>query len=160
MAKVVVAPYITVKCRDEVTGGVIIREFYQGGVLPKEADPDNVKRLEEGGMVADQGSPEADVMGVPAGTPIPGEPPNVPVTETAQGPALAQDARMANALEAAGHTETSSEIRTDGRPNRNDSKAAWVDYAVSQRGEGVSEEDARAEADGKLKADLIAEYGG
>jgi hypothetical protein len=154
MAKVVIAPYITVKCRDDVAGGMIIREFYQGGVLPDGADPDNVKRLEESGMVADQDTPEADVMGVPAGTPIPGEPPNVPVTETAQGSALPPDVRMANALEAAGLASTG------GRPGRNDSKAAWVDYAVSQRPDDMSEEDARAEAEAKSKADLIAQYGG
>jgi hypothetical protein len=61
---------------------------------------------------------------------------------------------------AEGQTVGETEPGADARPSRSDSKAAWVDYAVSQRGDGVSEEDARAEADGKLKADLIAEYGG
>lgn len=32
-------------------------------------------------MVAEEGSREAELLAVPAGTPVPGEPPNVPVTE-------------------------------------------------------------------------------
>lgn len=154
MALTVVAPYITLKVRDAVTGGVTIREFYQGGVIPDEADPDNVARLVEQGMLAEQDSVEAQVMGVPAGTPIPGEPPNVPVTEEASGPMLPHDVRMANALDAAG------QVNVSGRPKDYASKPEWVEYAVSRRTEGMSEDDARAEAEAKSKQDLIAEYGG
>ncbi len=48
----------------------------------------------------------------------------------------------------------------DPRPANNAPKPEWVAYAVTQRAEGVSEEDARAAAEGKSKADLVAEYGG
>lgn len=82
---VVTAPYVTFKAKDPATGAIVVREMYQGGVLPDEAEPENVARLVEKGMIAEQGSREADLLGVPAGTPIPGEPPNVPVTE--QSPA-------------------------------------------------------------------------
>jgi hypothetical protein len=46
------------------------------------------------------------------------------------------------------------------RPKDYAAKGEWVDYAVARRGEGVSEDDARAAADAKPKADLIAEFGG
>jgi hypothetical protein len=46
------------------------------------------------------------------------------------------------------------------RPVKADPKPAWVEYAVSQRPEGQSEEDARAEAEAKSKADLVTQYGG
>jgi hypothetical protein len=48
----------------------------------------------------------------------------------------------------------------DARPSPSASKADWVAYAVAQRAEGVSEEDATAEAEAMTKADLIAAYGG
>jgi hypothetical protein len=46
------------------------------------------------------------------------------------------------------------------RPKDYASKLEWVDYAVSKRADGVSEDDARAAAEAKSKADLIAEFGG
>ncbi len=48
----------------------------------------------------------------------------------------------------------------NGRPPQNASKADWVTYAVSRRADGTSEDDAKAAAEAKSKADLIAEYGG
>lgn len=44
------------------------------------------------------------------------------------------------------------------RPADNALKPAWVDYAVAMRDEGVSEEDARAEAEATKKDDLIARF--
>lgn len=44
-------------------------------------------------------------------------------------------------------------------PAPNATKPEWVAYAVIQRAEGVSEDDARAEADKLTKAELIAKYG-
>lgn len=44
------------------------------------------------------------------------------------------------------------------RPADNANKPAWVDYAVAMRAEGVSEEDARAEAEATKKDDLIARF--
>lgn len=46
------------------------------------------------------------------------------------------------------------------RPKDYASKPEWVDYAVSKRAEGVSEEDARTSAEAMSKADLIATFGG
>lgn len=48
----------------------------------------------------------------------------------------------------------------DDRPKPAEPKAAWVDYAVSKRAEGVSPDDARVAAEAKSKADLVAEHGG
>lgn len=45
------------------------------------------------------------------------------------------------------------------RPKDYASKPEWVDYAVTRRAEGVSEESARSDAEAKSKADLITEYG-
>jgi hypothetical protein len=45
------------------------------------------------------------------------------------------------------------------RPHGNAAQAAWLDYAVSKRAEGVSEEDARAALSEKTKAELVAEFG-
>lgn len=45
------------------------------------------------------------------------------------------------------------------RPKDYAPKPEWVDYAVACRAGGVSEEDARVEAEGKPKADLITEFG-
>lgn len=47
----------------------------------------------------------------------------------------------------------------NGRPSVRAAKEDWVTYAVSQRGEGVSEDDARVEAENTSKADLIAKHG-
>jgi hypothetical protein len=55
-------------------------------------------------------------------------------------------------------TEPPSELGD--RPKDYASKPEWVDYAVSKRAEGVSEEDARVAAEAKSKADLITEFGG
>lgn len=45
-------------------------------------------------------------------------------------------------------------------PAQSASKADWVAYAVSQRAEDVSEEQAAADAEAMTKADLIASFGG
>jgi hypothetical protein len=54
------------------------------------------------------------------------------------------------------------EVAPDGGPTpprQTDPKEAWITYAVTVRPEGQSEEDARTEAEGKTKADLVAQYG-
>lgn len=99
MAKyVVTAPYVTLKVKD-LAGGAVVGEFYQGAPVPESADAENVKRLVGKGMLAEVGTTAADLLGVPAGTPVPGEPPNVPVTE--QSPASVTPAdRLKRAQEA------------------------------------------------------------
>jgi hypothetical protein len=56
-------------------------------------------------------------------------------------------------------TPPSGDAPTD-RPAQAAPKGDWVAYAVSQRPEGMSEDDARASAEARTKAELIAEYGG
>jgi hypothetical protein len=45
------------------------------------------------------------------------------------------------------------------RPGDSASKAAWVDYAVAKRDEGVSEAEAREAAEAMTKNDLITVHG-
>jgi hypothetical protein len=159
---VVTAPYVTLKVKDQA-GATVLGELYQGAPVPENADPENVQRLLDKGMVAVVGTAEADLMGVPAGTPIPGEPPNVPVTEQS-GASITPADRMDRAMAAAEQsekTDADAEARKSGRPHGNASEDKWRDYAVSRRvADGVSEEDARAEVADKTKAELVAEYGG
>lgn len=55
MLKIVVtAPYVMLKVKDLVTGGVSVREFYKGAILPDESNPDDVKRLLGKEMLAEQ----------------------------------------------------------------------------------------------------------
>lgn len=54
--------------------------------------------------------------------------------------------------------EKSAEPVAPARPGLNGSKADWLAYAISQRGEGVSEEQARAAAEPMTKAELAAKY--
>jgi hypothetical protein len=49
--------------------------------------------------------------------------------------------------------DPSEDTGADSRPNKSDSKAEWVEYAVSQGAD-------RSEAEGTTKDDLIATYGG
>jgi hypothetical protein len=152
---VVTAPYVTLKMKDQA-GATVLGEFYQGAPVPDTADPENVQRLVDKGMIAVVGTPQADLLGVPAGTPIPGEPPNVAVTEQPVA-SLPLAERLRRQREAAEGSEDQQEPA--GPPRRNASHADWVAYAVSQRADGVSEEQARADAEPKARDELIAEYG-
>jgi hypothetical protein len=144
-------PYVTIKTRTDA--GTVLREFYAGAPVPDNADPDDRDRLLRKGAIVDESAPEAELVAVPAGTPIPGEPPNVPVTEQPAGGGSVQD-RVDRALTAVDDASAGPK-----RPHGNAGKAAWVDYAVARRDEGVSEEDARAVAEQMTKEDLVAELG-
>lgn len=50
----VIAPYIMLKVKDPATGGVAVREFYKGAILPDGADSDDVKRLTGKNMLAEE----------------------------------------------------------------------------------------------------------
>jgi hypothetical protein len=82
-------PYVTIKTRTDA--GTVLREFYAGAPVPDNADPDDRDRLLRKGAIVDESAPEAELVAVPAGTPIPGEPPNVPVTEQPAGGGSVQD---------------------------------------------------------------------
>lgn len=78
---VVIAPYITPKVKD-LSGAFIVRGYLEGGVIKRDdIDPASLKHHLESGLVAAKGS-DAAKYAAPSGTPKPGEPPNVPVTET------------------------------------------------------------------------------
>lgn len=155
---VVVAPYVTLKMRDDA-GGTVMRGMLEGGGFSRDdVDEANLRHHVETGLVAAKDSDEAEYAG-PAGTPKPGEPPNVPVEETGDPRRLPAQERLAAQQEAAQQAERQA-ARPDGQPAPYAAKTAWVDYAVSCRADGVSEEDARREAEGMSKADLIRTHGG
>lgn len=59
----------------------------------------------------------------------------------------------------AGETGQAATSTGDAKPTSRSSKEEWVIYAVAQRPEGMSEEEARAEADATSKNELMAKYG-
>jgi hypothetical protein len=161
-AFVVVDHYVTLKVKDAV-GVPQIQGFNEGGTVRREdVDDASLRHHLDNGQLVPVGSERARFAG-PAGTPKPGEPPNVPVTETPVV-TLSLDERIkhqAEAADAAAKTDADAEARKSGRPHGNASEDKWRDYAVSRRvADGVSEEDARAEVADKSKAELVAEYGG
>lgn len=152
-AFVVVDHYVTLKVKDAV-GAFQIRGFNEGGAVKREdIDDASLRHHLDNGQLAPAGSGRARFAG-PAGTPKPGEPPNVPVTEQPVA-TLPLDERLQRQADAADETAASG-----GRPGVRAPKEDWVAYAVSKRPEGQSEEDARAEAEVMSKADLIAKHGG
>lgn len=81
----VVAPLVYLKVPD-AGGAYIFSTFYAGALVPDSIHPDSLQHHLESGLVVDEGDPAADVVAVPAGTPIPGEPPNAPVSDAPAGP--------------------------------------------------------------------------
>lgn len=95
---VVISPYITLRAKDD-TGAEVLSGFHQGAPVPEGVNQEDLDRHLRKGMVAEDGTDEARLLGVPAGTPIPGEPPNVPVTE-ASGAVPPTEERLRRAQEA------------------------------------------------------------
>lgn len=169
----VAAPYVTAKVATPATGGVTILGFYSGALLPDDTDPGSVQHLLDGGLVMPVDEPVAAVLAVPAGTPLPGRPPNVPVAVAAgsgqpvppfdetlleRAAATAEQVGEPTDLDeeavqppAAGpQTQTVEDLS---RPRDNESKEAWADHAVRQGADP-------ADVDAMTKAQLIKEYGG
>jgi hypothetical protein len=97
---VVVAPYVVYKAKDG-NGGAVVRDANEGAVLKaKDLDEENLRHLVETRLVAPKGHPDTEFAG-PAGTPKPGEPPNIPVTEGAQVRSLDTESRVARNRQAA-----------------------------------------------------------
>jgi hypothetical protein len=119
---VVVGAYITPKVKDAM-GLFQMRGYNEGGVIKAEdIDPDSLRHHLESGLMAPKDSPEARFAG-PAGTPKPGEPPNVPVTEQPVA-SLPLDERLRRQQVAAAEAEKAeSTARTrTGRPAKADSE--------------------------------------
>lgn len=117
----VTAPYVTMRVENEL-GQEVVLGFLQGATLPKGVNQEDLDRHVRKGMVAEEGSREADLLAVPAGTPVPGEPPNTPVTE-ASAANLGTEDRARRAQDAA----------EDGRRTRRS----------GQRSEGKSSDEAK-----------------
>jgi hypothetical protein len=82
---VVAAPLVYLKVPD-VGGALVSYTFYAGAPVPENVDKDSLQHHLDSNLVIEASDPVAEVIAVPAGTPVPGEPPNVPVTETGPGP--------------------------------------------------------------------------
>ena len=90
---VVAAPLINIKVKDG-RGGVVVRTANGGGVFKAEdVDEDNLRHLVETRLLVPTDHPDA-AFAAPAGTPMPAEPPNVPVTEGRQVSSLDTEARV------------------------------------------------------------------
>jgi hypothetical protein len=106
---VVIAPFINLKVKDQV-GSFVLRGFNEGGVVKSDdIDEASLRHHLETGLIAPVGSDAAKFAG-PAGTPKPGEPPNVPVTEQ---PVLSLplEERLARQQTAAADTEKAAAKR-------------------------------------------------
>jgi hypothetical protein len=75
----VVAPLVQLKVRDAL-GGTLFQHFYAGAIVPDSVDEENLKSQIESGFVEEDGAAHHAMLGTPAGTPLPDQPPNVPVT--------------------------------------------------------------------------------
>jgi hypothetical protein len=153
---VVLGQLIQLKVRNDA-GGFIVKQFNAGAVIQAEdVDEENLRSQVEMLLVVPVDADEAR-FAAPAGTPMPGEPPNVPVQDGTPVEMLPHEERLRRQAEAADKPEKTAEDK--GRPHGNASQAQWVDYAVAKRDEGTSEEDARAEAKQMTKEQLVAKYG-
>lgn len=142
----VVAPYVSLKMRDTNSGGWVFLGKYAGATVDAdEVEPANLRHHLDSSLMVEEGTLEADLVAVPAGTPVPGEPPNVPVSETGQPRTV--EGRMAAAVGAA-----QAGAGEEKPPPVNATKAAWVDWAESQGAD-------RDYAESRTKDQLIAEFG-
>lgn len=81
MARYVVsAPMVYLKVPD-ASGAWVSLGYYAGAPVPEGIDPESLRHHLDGGMIIDADERVAEVVAVPSGTPVPGEPPNVPVAE-------------------------------------------------------------------------------
>lgn len=127
-------PHVLVKIIDEASGQPTVIAFAEGGTIPPSADPEDVKRLVVKGALVEVEAAEADKPAKETAL--------RPVTSAPVAPAAAKPADKPVA------------------PQPNATRAEWIAYAVANRAAGVSESDAKAEAEAMPnKADLIAKYG-
>lgn len=179
----VVAPLVALKVRD-ATGALINQHFYAGALVPDTVDPENLRAHLDTAQVAELGSPES-ALGSPAGTPLPGRPPNVPVTENGlSGQPLPpfEDAMLSAVAELPaedvgddapdveeppqagefGRPLTAFEQADQpggSRPHGNASQPVWAEYHVGQlQAQGSTEDEARAQVEGMSRDDIRALY--
>lgn len=126
----VTAPYVTVKVSAAPGAALTTLGFYRDMLLPGNVDTESAELLVTKGMVEKIAAPAAAAVDPASYQPDPTG------------------------------AEISSSPAEPVRPERNASKADWVTFAVSQRAEGISEEQAKADAEAMTKADLATLYGG
>jgi hypothetical protein len=170
----VLAPLVQLKLRDAM-GSLVFRHFYAGAVLDTdqvELDEANLRSHLDSGLLVDEDAVVAEVFAVPAGTPLPGKPPNVAVAETGDAaatgqpvPPLSVGLLRAADLDASGDEEWAAgstdggQRDADGKPDGRSSQSAWRDYHAKQlMASGVPEGDAYEESAQMSKADLVARY--
>jgi hypothetical protein len=111
---VVAAPYVTLKVKDGV-GGVVVRGFNGGAVVKAEdIDEENLRHHVETRLVVPKDHPDA-VFAAPAGTPMPAEPPNVPVGEGRPVSSLDTESRIAQNRAAADKAAADADKRSTPR---------------------------------------------
>ncbi len=153
----ITAAYATLKLVDPLNG-LSVRGFYRDAITPVESDPASVAALVRRGYAEwfEGDEPEPAAKGRTA---------EDKAAEDAAArqleDAAPKAAEPAEPVEPEGDTtgDTTGEAKDGDKPKPYASKEAWLAYAVSQRAEGVSEEDALAALEGKSKNDLIAEFG-
>jgi hypothetical protein len=164
----VCAPYVTVRV-NQPGGGETVLGFYEGGTLPESAHKESVEALLAKGMIEETDGPTpeeqaAEDAKVEKAAREKADKAAEQVAAEEQKKADERAAKMAAAKsEDAKQAKGTGELPYDEEPVPppvSASKGDWVSYAVSQREDGVSEGDARLEAEGKSKNDLINEYGG
>ena len=161
----VVAPLIYLRYYD-INGARVQGTFYEGALVYAVEDeqnpqPGQIVQSGQGSIdhhlgteqLVESSDPVAEVIG-PAGTPLPGAAPNVPIED--QGPVINEEqaSRLGKIRKAAPGIpdEAPGQKQQDGAPPRSAEKPAWVEYARSQ---GASDE----ELQGSTKEELIAKYG-
>ena len=137
---VVSAPMVYLQYADPTVGAVIQRAFYAGASVPESITEKSLQHHLDGQMIVEADSVEAELLGVPAGTPVPGETPNEPLAEPAVRVERAKQAVKAQSKQGGG------------QPSVGSRKEDWVDYAVSQGAD-------RGQAEAATKEELIEKYG-
>jgi hypothetical protein len=78
---VVTSPFVNLRAKD-AAGTYVLRGFYAGGVLPDDAHPDDVEKHVRKGMIAEEGTPEADAAS-PVGKPVQFDEGGMPMSDAA-----------------------------------------------------------------------------
>jgi hypothetical protein len=73
---VVTAPLVSIKV-PAPDGGWQYQQLLRGAIVPEGAHPDSIKHHLDGDMIVDEKDEAAEALTAPAGTPVPGEEPNV-----------------------------------------------------------------------------------
>lgn len=113
---VVTAPLINVRVKDQA-GSWVLQGFYEGARLPEDVHPDDLDKHLDKGMVAAEGSKEADAA-TPYGKPVTFDDLGNPLT-----PQQAAEAERKRTERASTRASRTTDTRTDAR-TQSDSKTS------------------------------------